>query len=522
MKSLRRTISPIMWMCIGYVLGITSHAFLSVPLYFLVPCVVLLIIILMLAVRRVLIIMLLLTLAFLFGNGYMNLYTAKPVNNITHYYPLLAKGPVEVQGVIVSEMTVKKVFRTTRHSFILQCEQIMFDQQWQKTHGKVLVQMYRPSDLQWGDRVILKGKLHPPFEYSENQFSSYVDYLANRGIEYLFSIKKSYAFTKVETVGHYRWRKMLASWRQQLTQIFDHHLTPNEAGVMRAVILGDRTTMPRHVKELFIRTGTAHVLAMSGLHVGIIAAIFAVFVQMLGLPYKIRYAVIIIILIGFSFLTGLRPSIVRALIMAGIIFGSYILERPAQRWNNAFLAAFGILLYNPRYIYDIGFQLSFACIFSIFTALEILPKSKITIQSTRMDWFKKFVIDSVSISTAIWIGVTGLTVLYFNVITPVSILVNLWAVPMTSVIVLLGLGLILMHGIAPFLAGFCAYCIKLSLNFLVATLFLAEHIPGGYFYIKIVNVWYIVVYYIFMVILIGIWVVKKKRAQSKGISLTKP
>jgi len=93
---------------------------------------------------------------------------------------------------------------------------------------------------------------------------------------------------------------------------------------MRAILLGDRTGIPEHIRELFVKTGTAHILAISGLHVGIVAGLFLVFVRILPVSRRCQLVAAIILLAGYALMTGARPSVVRAAIMASVFLAGFI------------------------------------------------------------------------------------------------------------------------------------------------------------------------------------------------------
>ncbi len=502
--------SIIVFVCLGYVGGIVVSYFISIAFSVLFCLVCFLFGVLFFIRRKRIIYTVFIILAFVFGCVYTQSVQLKAPNDINNFYALTKGKEIILRGIIDSDVTYKKVFHTGRYSFTLKCANIFLHNQWQNTTGKVLVQMYHDADLQYGDYVDLTGKTHRPFEYSDNEHSSYVDYLKRRGIHLILSMKKEGKVLRHSDVRLTDIKTIIYPWRRKFIDVFNTYLTPNEAGIMRAVILGDRTQLPRHVKELFSRTGTSHVLAMSGLHVGAVAGIFMLVIRSLSLGYRLKNILLIVMLILFVFLTGMRPSIIRALIMTSLMLGGYIFEKESNHYNNVFLAAFIILLINPLYLFDIGFQLSFACIFSILFLMSIINREASMGELGGLGKLRHYFFDSLSVSTVIWIGVTGLTVLYFNIVTPVSIIVNLWAIPLIGIVVVLGLGMLLASIIFPVMIGCFAACLKVVLNFFVATLFLAEKVPLGYFYVKYVNIWYIIIYYI-VIFVLGFFFVRRNK-----------
>ena len=426
----------------------------------------------------------------------------REIHHIDNFDTFIKGDVVRLQGIIVEDVHNKSKWRGKRYAFALKCQKIYFHNSWQDLKGKVLVNVFRDYDLSYGDIVILKGKLHRPFEFSDNKFSSYVDFLGRKGITHIFSVKKIFDITKVGIDRSLSVRRMLYRLRKRFIKVFDNNLTKSESGLMRAIILGDRTSLPAHIRDVFIRTGSAHILAMSGLHVGVVSIILIVIMRLFPIPFYYQYTLVLIFLLCFVCMSGLRPSIVRSFIMLAIVFGGIIFEKRSNILNNISMAALCILFFNPLLVQDIGFQMSFSCVFSIFVSLLILKKIKPNQSVEETSVMKKNIIDSLVISSGIWIGVGGLTVLYFGIITPISILVNIWLVPLVGVVVYLGVWMLIISMILPFLVPLFGLCLHIVLNLIFLGVFLFEKVPWGYFYLKDVSLWGVCGYYFLLFIIV--------------------
>jgi len=156
-----------------------------------------------------------------------------------------------------------------------------------------------------------------------------------------------------------------------------------------------------------VKTGTAHILAISGMHIGVIAAIFMFTFKMLPMDRRFRLGMTAILLIGYALMTGGRPSVIRATIMAVVLLGGYMFERESDSINLLGLAAFILLLMNPFYLFDVGFQLSFVCVGAIFMSMGGWKKRSVTDNNRLLKW-KRALWDSSRISAAVWVGVAGL------------------------------------------------------------------------------------------------------------------
>ena len=296
--------------------------------------------------------------------------------------------------------------------------------------------------------------------------------------------------------------------RTKLSNILSENLSKNESGIMKAILLGDRSTIAKPVRALFVQTGTAHILAISGLHIGVVAALFLLLIKIFPVGGKWRSVGVIGLLACYAFFTGGRPSVVRATIMMIVFLASFIVEKERDILNTLFLAAMILLIYNPLNLFDIGFQLSFVCVLSIILLNTYLKRTGAT-RSLRtkdivFEQYIRFGLQSITFSAVIWIGVAGFIAYYFSIITPVTIFANLLVVPLISVIVTLGFGLLIMGALAPSWAYMFAVCLKIVLNAMVGIIFLFDKIPFAYFYLRNVRIWQVGVYYAILTLLIMI------------------
>jgi len=408
---------------------------------------------------------------------------------------------VILEGVVASPIIKRDMFGTQRMSFTLEGRLLEISWIPRRIQGRVLVNIFRPRPfLQYGDYVRLWGKLHPPFNFNNKEGnSSYIDYLKRQGIFLVLDVKKTSA---IMIKDHHQ-----ASWlierslrvRRRLAEVFDQYLSVSESGIMQAIILGERSRIPKTIKELFIRTGTAHVLAISGLHVGIVAAIIFVFCKLLSLPRQGQYLATIILLISYALVTGLRPSVVRATFMASIFLSSFMLERETDSINTLAAAGLVILLMRPGTLFDIGFQLSFASVYFIITLyphLWALFSAKALAQNNKA---AQYIFQSICVSCAAWLGVAGLIVYYFGFITPLSIVTNIVIIPFMTIVVVLGICLLITGVFLPFWAGIVASCLKITLNVMILVINLFAGVPFAYFSSKVMSWNMILIYYIFLV-----------------------
>ena len=170
---------------------------------------------------------------------------------------------------------------------------------------------------------------------------------------------------------------VLPRLRAQLVDTLVYNLDrPAEAGIASTLILGDRSRLPDDVKQAFLRSGVFHLLAISGLHIGLIAFLLTRLFGVLNFSVRQSALLTIVMLILYAFLTGLRPSVLRATIFLVIYLGSQLCGRSAHRVNTLGLTVFILLLLNPTNLFDSGAQLSFMAVTAIFAVNPFLSQQQ--------------------------------------------------------------------------------------------------------------------------------------------------
>lgn len=219
-------------------------------------------------------------------------------------------------------------------------------------HGRLLARVDPDFDFRYGDRVRLRGSLRTP---PENEEFSYRDYLARYGI---------HAYMSRATLTHLPGRggnPLLAAvyaWKERaLLNIYRLFPDP-EAALLAGILLGVESGLPPNLQQDFKDTGTAHIIAISGFNIAIIAALFvAIFSRLLG-PRRGALAAVAGIAL-YTLLVGAQASVVRAAIMGGLSIFARQVGRRQHGLNSLALVAAVMALFNPLVLWDVGFQLSF-------------------------------------------------------------------------------------------------------------------------------------------------------------------
>jgi len=213
----------------------------------------------------------------------------------------------------------------------------------------------------------------------------------------------------------------------KITELF----SINNSGIVKAILTGDKSSLSKEIRQDFIDTGTAHVLAVSGLHVGIISSFLVVFLSFIRIRF-IKFLLFSILLICFIFITGMQPSTLRAGFMALLIYFAWLNQRNINLLNILSFAVICILLVEPSMIYSIGFQLSVSALLGISVLYERFSKM-ILRRFNNESRLVKYFASSLSLTLSVSVTVAPLIAYYFNNYSIVSPIANLVIIPIITV-----------------------------------------------------------------------------------------
>jgi len=286
-----------------------------------------------------------------------------------------------------------------------------------------------------GEMVALPRPYYPyAFDYG--------NYLRHKGVAYRLFVKDPSRIREFNRIN--RWRHFPYRWRERIKKIFRKYLSADSFRVASALLLGDRRELTYDLREAFVDAGVVHILAISGMHIGILLF----FLRALFAPFRFRYkwlyhTLVLGILWFYAWLTGFSPSVLRAVIMFGFFQLAWEGQRDVHGLYILLLSAFVILMIQPLMILDVGFQLSFAAVASIILFFPLLKR--LYYPSVKV-W--RYVVDLTYVSVAAQFGVIPLILYYFHRFSFGFLLSNLLVIPMLTIALGLGftaIGLILFH-----------------------------------------------------------------------------
>ncbi len=376
------------------------------------------------------------------------------------------------------------------------------------------------KNLRPGDRLFLKnvGLKKLPFPRNPGQFD-FGKYLKHHGI---MGIMESGRNSQIEIESGYEssLQRYLFGFRNSLVERIFHILPEKSAGFLSAVLLGEKQQIDADIKTDFQNSGVAHVLAISGLHVGFVFLVFYLLFSFLPLSFRWQNSLSLLFLVLYMFLTGANPPVVRATLMIAIYLLGVNSERKPDAYNTVFVAALLILLYQPQQLFRAGFQFSFIAVLSILffyrqfkPVIEYLggyfPAGKTG------NLLRKTVLIPFFVSLAAQLGTVPLMAVYFHKIPVISFVLNLVVIPLTGLIVPVGFVALLMSFLYLPLGAMIGGFLSAVVRGLIALVHFSAELPGAYFETGKIPAAALLLY----LLLIGLIILWKSR---KSVELLRP
>ncbi len=337
-----------------------------------------------------------------------------------------------------------KLFIRTERAFLQ-------EKSWPVAGNLLLWVKDRGGNFRYGDRVRFPSRLYLPKTPSNPGEFDYRRFLALQGIWVTGYINNFNEVVRLEEGQGSPFFHFVERARDKIRLFFDQNAPLESRGIIKALVLGERGDIAREVNEKFIVTGVNHILSISGLHVALVAGFFFGMCRfilrlfpslLLRLDLNKTSALVAVIpVIFYTFIAGLAVAAVRSTIMAVALLLALLLDREKDLYDALFLAAFLILVVTPAALFDISFQLSFVAVLAmlyLFPRIKeffSLAKSGVErIEEEGKSRFRKKLLTYIGAtlltSAAATLGTGPLVVYYFNRISLVGFLSNLFLVPL--------------------------------------------------------------------------------------------
>jgi len=403
---------------------------------------------------------------------------------------------------------------------------------WRPASG--LLQLTVPnrlSGVQAGDHLRIYGMLaasSPPLNPGEFDFANSQ---RQRRMLCRMSVDSAECLSIVERSPQWNPHTVLHAIRSRSNEILATHLVPEQAELASAILLGIREQIDSQRIDMFMTTGTVHLLAISGLHVGMLAAGFWLIARLGWLSRRKMLYFAIALFIFYALFTDSKPPVVRAAVLISVMCVARLLGRRALAFNTLALAGLILLIVNPTNLFQVGTQLSFLAVATLACSQRLSywwatpddPLQRLIAQSR--PWTSRllrkvavFVWQLWVISTVIWLVALPLVIYRFHLVSPIAVFVNPVALVPMSVALFSGFAVLVLGWTIPPLADVSGSVCSYSLSIIEASVRWADQISWGHAWTPSPPLWWVQLFY--AALAIGVAFPRFRVGLRWGIALT--
>ena len=310
--------------------------------------------------------------------------------------------------------------------------------------------IFKAEDFQPGEIRQIKGRFFVPSRKRNPGLFSQIELWERQGIFGGLWVRESELESVNWASAPYRWAENL---REELSVLITCGLPVGSSGrdVIMAMVLGEKPPRDSTISRAFRQSGAMHVFAVSGLHVTLVGAIFWMVLMHLPIPRRVGVFLVILTMLIYALLTGLRPPAVRATLMASCFLGAFFFRRRPSVFNALALSFVLVVLWRPSQVFDVGFQLSYGVLLAIGAGVGVALK--LTGKIAELDPFfpsrllsdgqrkilkvRTYFAHLGASSFAAWLGSMPIMIWHFGVVTPIAVFTSLLLIPMTMAILAL-------------------------------------------------------------------------------------
>jgi len=421
----------------------------------------------------------------------------------------------------------------TEMRFELNVREVEAEGNWRAASGRLRVTCEgTPEDVRYGSQIVLIGFARRPSPARNPGQLDLATLSRRRGIDAALWVQVprreadrtregDESCLKVERQGcGSLWMALACAARTRLRHLSEITLGAGTRAkaLLDATLLGDRMDLDEELDEAFKRSGTAHLLAVSGMNVAIVAWAAWTVASFFGLGLRASGAVVLGTTMLYAMMCGLSPSVLRATVMTAALVVSILFRRRLDLLQSTALAALAILVARPYDLFDAGFQLSFAAVAGIVCLsgdiAELLrPKPSVLERAAAAEylsrfhrlrlWMRPWEVNAVAVSVSASLGVVPLLAYYFNLFSPVALLANLIAVPLYSFATILSIVHVGAAAVSGWLAVVPALLVRGTMAAITAVIEGAARLPMAWAYCATPKLGWIVGYYALALIFVG-------------------
>ena len=426
-------------------------------------------------------------------HAYWNFYPANEISRWATEDPqpvcisaTLLSEPRRVAAASVGNHLNRPRDQLDQHRMLIRCLGIRDGDQWLPTDGRVLLTApASDADIHAGDQVTILGRLRKIAGPTNPGAFDFRNHYRRHRIRSSLYCSHADSITVTKRSESVSW---LASLRTRLNNLAWHHLAPQQASLASAILLGNREQLEPERREVFLQTGTVHLLAISGLHVGILACCFFAIFRCGWLSRNKCLLLTIGFVVFYAWLVEFRPPVVRASILIVLFCAARMLGRSGLSYNVLALAALLVLIINPTDLFALGTQLSFLAVAAIqFGNRWIFNRPTDPLQQliqTTRSWpvracqaVAENLRAAFVVSGLIWLISIPLVAISFHVLAPVGLVVNPLVLLPIAISLYAGITIFAFGDIAAWVANIAAVVCTLSLGFIESLVGRASQLP---------------------------------------------
>ena len=372
-----------------------------------------------------------------------------PPHHIDHLPDELLAQPLTVEGIVASPTdppageTRGVVDEPDRVRFLLDLRSIWIEDREVHVTGRVRITLLRPAALPaYGERIRALFRLRKPRGYRNPGGFDYPGYLRTFGVTLEGWAGEGAVLERLGAEEGSALHGTAYAARDRMSRAIHRLLPPDQASLLAAVTLGERSGIPRRISDAFLGSGTYHIVAISGLNVSLLAGALFLLLKAIRVPARLGALLSTGLITFYAVMAGGSASVVRAAVMADVYLLALVLDREAESWSSLALSALLLLLWQPLFLFDAGFQLTVVATWAILAAVNRVPLNRVP-----TPW--RWALTPVVVSVAAFLGTAPILALNFHRISPVGILANLAIVPLSGFLTGAGMLFAVLATLAP-------------------------------------------------------------------------
>lgn len=438
---------PLLYPLIALIAGIVIGDITSLPCFLLLSGAALMLLILLISIRNKWnVVAFIFILFFMLIVGIFNIQRHQYLaDNHQHIKHKADNGQLTVEGIVVKSEPLPPA----RNVLVVSSRRILKDHVYLPVSGNIRLTIPADLSFQYGDFIRFHTKIRRITGFKNPGAHNYERFLNRQGISVSGYVSSNADIVLIRHNTADRMKLKLENIRLRLKHLIYANAPSPQREILEAMTLGNQKAIPLSVRDNFAKTGTSHILAISGLHIGMVAAagFFLIILMLKSSEYlmlrfniiKIAAAYAILPVVLYALIAGMGTTVLRATLMAVAFLIALLIGKQKDLYNILFGAALVILMITPDALFEISFQLSFSAVLAI---LYLVPKFKdmaLPIPSSApqclLVLIRRFYI-FVLVSAAATLGTLPIIIFYFNRVSALTLIANLMVVPLLGMITL--------------------------------------------------------------------------------------